>query len=463
MFESEIVGDRRHLTLTTEDGVIDRVVWGMITYNEIGRLVVPQMQTLDGRTVLRYDVSGLAPLTAMREQAGRRATVLALVDGLVETLIEAEKFMIGLESFVLTPEHVYLDPATFVPSVLCLPLRGRESDNFAATLREFLLHLWYDRADDREYVGELVAVLPPHGPVDLGLLSRTLRNLEVRRGDSAPVPRMGPPQNHVGPPAGGVPESHVHVVPAAVHGGYAAAHVEPGAGSNGAPHLDPGQTPAVVDHAGEKPMSLIYLLQHWTKENKDLYDQQRRARSAAAAGQVQAPTTGIAAGQVHPAAPGYEQAPGHAAVPVPMPVPMPGEATSAMPTHAHAGVAAVPGYGPGGLPVADPVAVPVQAADTPPVVRGRLRRGTTGEAILLDKPVLVLGRRRARVDIAIAGETVSKNHALLYLEGDAWALTDNGSTNGTEVDGVAVEPYVPVRLGPGSWIRIGDEVLTLEV
>lgn len=437
MFESETAGGRTHLVLVADDSAIDNVVWGMVTHNEIGRVIVPQRSALDGRTVFRYDITGLVPLTEMREHSGRRQTVLTLVDGLVDTLVEAEKFMIGVESFALTRDHVYIDPESFVPSVLCVPLRERVADDLAASLREFLLHLWYDRAEDRDYVGELVAVLPPSVPVDLGLVSRTLRNLEVGRGEPSPVVRT--PQFHTGPPPGGLPTSHGVVAPPPRDRADHRSTDRFPSPEAPSPHVHRGEPGGSGD---EKPMSLLYLLQHWTKENKELYEQQRRGRSETQPAVPQ------------PVAP-HVVAPQHGATPVGLP--------AAVVDHA-AGALAVPqviaeNYAAG--PVAAAPATPQGQPGGPSVVHAWLRRESSGEVIALDKQVMVLGRRRARVDIAIAGDTVSKNHALLYAEGAGWALTDNGSTNGTLVDGAPVERYVPVRLAAGSTIQIGDEVLTL--
>ena len=52
---------------------------------------------------------------------------------------------------------------------------------------------------------------------------------------------------------------------------------------------------------------------------------------------------------------------------------------------------------------------------------------------------------------------VSTEHASIRWNGDQWELRDLGSTNGTLLDGVRVDPGEPMRIDVGSRIEFGDE------
>src|SRR5690348_8093322 len=67
--------------------------------------------------------------------------------------------------------------------------------------------------------------------------------------------------------------------------------------------------------------------------------------------------------------------------------------------------------------------------------------------------------RDQECDLTLLDETASREHAVLSALADGGALlTDQGSTNGTYVNGVRVE--APVILQGGERLQIGDTLLT---
>lgn len=70
--------------------------------------------------------------------------------------------------------------------------------------------------------------------------------------------------------------------------------------------------------------------------------------------------------------------------------------------------------------------------------------------------------RSPRNDITLARPFVSEFHGVLDFDSRGVLYTDLGSTNGSEVDGVRVEPRRPVPLRPATVIRIGTLCLTFE-
>lgn len=72
-----------------------------------------------------------------------------------------------------------------------------------------------------------------------------------------------------------------------------------------------------------------------------------------------------------------------------------------------------------------------------------------------------IGRDRD-CDLALDHPTVSRAHAILQRSGageDSWTLTDQGSTNGTRVNGWRARGTVPVRAG--DVVRFGEAEYTL--
>jgi predicted component of type VI protein secretion system len=73
---------------------------------------------------------------------------------------------------------------------------------------------------------------------------------------------------------------------------------------------------------------------------------------------------------------------------------------------------------------------------------------TEGQSILLDKPILLLGRHQ-ECDIQLPSRKVSRRHCCIAQVGDHLVVRDLGSTNGIRINGV--------RVFEGS-LRAGDEL-----
>jgi predicted component of type VI protein secretion system len=77
---------------------------------------------------------------------------------------------------------------------------------------------------------------------------------------------------------------------------------------------------------------------------------------------------------------------------------------------------------------------------------------TDGPSILLDKPILLLGRHQ-ECDIQLVSRKVSRRHCCIAQVGDHLVVRDLGSTNGIRVNGVRV---VEGQLKPGDELTIGN-------
>ncbi|MEZ6055392.1 MAG: ATP-binding protein [Planctomycetaceae bacterium] len=81
-----------------------------------------------------------------------------------------------------------------------------------------------------------------------------------------------------------------------------------------------------------------------------------------------------------------------------------------------------------------------------------------GRRYEVGEPPIVIGRG-ARSDIRIHDTEVSRHHAELQQNEEAWELVDTGSSNGTFLNGVAIDRH---RLSSGDQIQVGRTVLLFE-
>lgn len=76
------------------------------------------------------------------------------------------------------------------------------------------------------------------------------------------------------------------------------------------------------------------------------------------------------------------------------------------------------------------------------------------QSLSLDSPRIVLGRSKGS-DVRIPDASVSSRHATIRQRGADYLLMDEGSTNGTFVDGRKLSPGSPVVLDQKSVVRLG--------
>jgi len=82
-----------------------------------------------------------------------------------------------------------------------------------------------------------------------------------------------------------------------------------------------------------------------------------------------------------------------------------------------------------------------------------------GNRLQVRVPVVNIGRAEYN-DLVIPDESVSTMHAKLQRREEIWVLSDNGSTNGTFVDGERLTGEAV--LSPGALIRFGETAVMFE-
>jgi pSer/pThr/pTyr-binding forkhead associated (FHA) protein len=88
------------------------------------------------------------------------------------------------------------------------------------------------------------------------------------------------------------------------------------------------------------------------------------------------------------------------------------------------------------------------------ILHSALYRGPSAP-LDLEKDVLLFGRA-SECDLKLRDPSISLRHATLRQEGEDFILTDEGSSNGTYVGEVRLEPRRPYRLAEGELVRMGS-------
>jgi len=103
----------------------------------------------------------------------------------------------------------------------------------------------------------------------------------------------------------------------------------------------------------------------------------------------------------------------------------------------------------------DPTA-PYDAMERPTAARLVVTAGPRkGMEFALADPLTTIGRARGN-SVALADVSVSRRHSRLELQRDSWVIVDEGSGNGTRVNGRPVQRH---RLHHGDEIALGDTAM----
>lgn len=103
----------------------------------------------------------------------------------------------------------------------------------------------------------------------------------------------------------------------------------------------------------------------------------------------------------------------------------------------------------------------VAEVEAAPIV-GRLV-STDGKLVFdVREGVMTIGRRGTN-DVVVPDPYCSGSHAELKAEGGQFTITDVGSTNGTLVNGVKIEPNSPRVVLPGDELTLGNTVFRIEM
>jgi pSer/pThr/pTyr-binding forkhead associated (FHA) protein len=90
------------------------------------------------------------------------------------------------------------------------------------------------------------------------------------------------------------------------------------------------------------------------------------------------------------------------------------------------------------------------------------RLETQGKSKNLPNKIFAIGRDR-RNAVIIADSKVSKFHALVTFKDGAVFIRDSNSTNGTYINGKAIEPNKDIKLNNKDIIIVGDTKITYYV
>lgn len=516
-FTFENQGTNTYLVYEIQDGdELDSMSLGMLTNNRIPGFAPAAFMQMDMTKFIKYNVSAKVSVTNLFSGPVNKKRLVGVFSGIVDAMLSAEDYMLDPQSVLLDLDYIFADVSTCETVLVCLPVHepGKAPVDLGTFFKNIIFRTQFDQTENCDHVAQIINYLngsPVLSLADFKVLLDGLKNPSVQAAPQ-PVPQSAPqPQVVTAPPKQEVkPQPVVNTPPAQPV--YQPVQTQPvNQGRNGVIHgyqpqqapaqppihppVAPRQNPAPQQApvaSDEKPISMLYLLQHYNKENAAKYKAQQEAKKAqkgtadnkkkqtAPPAPQKAPQSRPAAGfaipNQNPQNPGFS-IPNQPAQPMaPQPVPQ-----QSRPYQQPAPQAPQQQYQPIPQPVPQyqqnvPASKPISFGETT-VLGGQigettvlggaveqvkqdphLMRARNNERIPLNKPVFRIGKEKSYVDYFISDNTaVSRSHANIINRDGVFYVVDTNSTNHTYVNGAMIPSNQETQLTHGAKLRLANE------
>lgn len=525
-----------------ENDQIDTMTLGMLTNNKIPGLVPTTFTQMDKDKYIKFNVSAKVSASQFLSGTVKRKQLLGMFRGITEAMVAAEDYMLDKNDICLNADYIFADVSTCDSLLICLPVKASDGGSPLAEtaeknegpvefFRNIMFTTRFDQTEDCNYVARIMNYLNTTSVPDMRDMKQMLDGLDRQTTETPLTPVQGQMMAQPGgqsygqsmqQPAGqlfdqaqsfeqvqsfGQAQSYEQSRSAAQDMAAVGNVVPMPAGKpvqNPSGTVSPKKAKSTAKKAEksnqekqpENPadntpeMTFMYLMQHYSKENKAIYDAQKEAKKQkndkkstktkekpasksdkksqanANVGFVVPGMDGTAVPPVQPVAPQpkVRAASVQSSQPQPTVTQVPPMQAQPQPT-----IMQTPPMQPQ-MPVMSETTVLVSPmiGETTVLVNGQLpgqnqmipflirRKGN--EKISLNKPVFRIGKERSYADYFIGDNTaISRSHANIVSRDGEYYLIDTNSTNHTFLNGQMIQSNVETKLAHGDTIRLANE------
>lgn len=498
----------------SSDEMVDSLGLGMITNNSISGLAQTMCIQMDTEKYIKYNVSAKISVSQFFSGVINKARLLGVFNGIVDALINSEEYMIDQNTLVLDLDYIFSDVSTCETVLICLPVLDMDKPpvDFGLFFKNIMFSSQFDQTENCDYVAKIMNYLnstPAFSFVDFKNVLKEIESTNASAREVKHVTKLVARETeHKAQPVVAVNTgatqnvSQPVVVDVSVKNISGAQELDSSMSDDlfkgsAAENLSESENETVEN---EKPMSMFYLMQHYTKENKAIYDAQQAAKKAAKKKESKKSTAKSEVSDKHKssvsfAVPGAPSGSGDFSIPgqkVPDVSSMKNTAGNAMqPVVASAKEPAVltsqPNVAQQGASTSSTVNIqpnPVisghpasfgetvvlnagMTGDTTvlnsamvnnPVITPHLIRIKDGKKVYINKPIFRIGKEKSYVDFFIGDNSaISRSHANILIREDKYFVVDTNSTNHTYIDGNILQSNSEYEIFHGTKLRFANE------
>lgn len=525
-----------------ENDQIDTMTLGMLTNNKIPGLVPTTFTQMDKDKYIKFNVSAKVSASQFLSGTVKRKQLLGMFRGITEAMVAAEDYMLDKNDICLNADYIFADVSTCDSLLICLPVKASDggsplaetaekNEGLVEFFRNIMFTTRFDRTEDCGYVAGIMNYLNTTSVTDMRDMKQILDGLDRQTTETPLTPVQGqmmaqpsgqsysqsmqqpagqpfdPAQPFEQVPSFGqaqlfeqsrsdaqdmVAVGNVVPMPAGKPVQNPSGTVSPKKAKSTAKKAEKSNQEKQPENPADNTpeMTFMYLMQHYSKENKAIYDAQKEAKKQkndkkstktkekpasksdkksqanANVGFVVPGMDGTAVPPVQPVAPQpkVRAASVQSSQPQPTVTQVPPMQAQPQPT-----IMQTPPMQPQ-MPVMSETTVLVSPmiGETTVLVNGQLpgqnqmipflirRKGN--EKISLNKPVFRIGKERSYADYFIGDNTaISRSHANIVSRDGEYYLIDTNSTNHTFLNGQMIQSNVETKLAHGDTIRLANE------
>lgn len=525
-----------------ENDQIDTMTLGMLTNNKIPGLVPTTFTQMDKDKYIKFNVSAKVSASQFLSGTVKRKQLLGMFRGITEAMVAAEDYMLDKNDICLNADYIFADVSTCDSLLICLPVKASDGGSPLAetaeknegpveVFRNIMFTTRFDQTEDCGYVAGIMNYLNTTSVPDMRDMKQMLDGLDRQTTETPLTPVQGqmmaqpsgqsysqsmqqpagqpfdPAQPFEQVPSFGqaqlfeqsrsdaqdmVAVGNVVPMPAGKPVQNPSGTVSPKKAKSTAKKAEKSNQEKQPENPADNTpeMTFMYLMQHYSKENKAIYDAQKEAKKQkndkkstktkekpasksdkksqanANVGFVVPGMDGTAVPPVQPVAPQpkVRAASVQSSQPQPTVTQVPPMQAQPQPT-----IMQTPPMQPQ-MPVMSETTVLVSPmiGETTVLVNGQLpgqnqmipflirRKGN--EKISLNKPVFRIGKERSYADYFIGDNTaISRSHANIVSRDGEYYLIDTNSTNHTFLNGQMIQSNVETKLAHGDTIRLANE------
>lgn len=537
-FNIENQGTHTYLTYQFKDKEnIDTMSLGMLSNNKVAGVAPIVYVQIDGDSFAKYDITSKVTAREFLEGHVNKKRLIGLFSSIITAIISSEEYMIDVNTLIFDLDYIYVDATTCKAEMVCLPVLGNDNSEFDLGLffKNIMFSVQFDPTESSEYITRIMNYL--NGAKNLNVADFKVKLDELKNQQSeAPAYQRQTATANTGKTDNASRSSQVY-------GGYSggsaeqtvakpkkskAAKVPTAKAEKAAPEMNiPGtniqvlgsnmQIPnapvqnSVQSTDDEDKISLMYLLQHYNKENAEKYKAQKENKNSGKASKSAKAEKPAKASKEKPAKKKKGAASGFSVPGQDAGFAVPGQ-NPKITAPGNNGGFAIPGQNsnfvkpekeqkievPGQKP-ASVVSGNMAAGEQPrptfiPPTMGRedadfgdtvvmaddmdfsdeatvvidenanmpavpfLIRKINNEKTMIDKPLVKIGRDKNHVDYCIDdNKAIGRNHANILNRGGEYFIVDINSTNHTYVDDRMIPSGAETKLSHGTKIRLANE------
>ncbi len=298
-FSYDYQGSSTFLTYTVEQNdVIDSMTLGMLTNNRISGLVPTLFTQMDDERYIKYNVTGRITAKNCFSSMVNKRRLLGLFRSMVDAMRAAEDYMFDSKSILLDMQYIFVDITTCDALFICVPIEGANETGRTAGefIKDVLFQSRYDQSENCDYIAKLMNYLNSTPQINLDSFASLLGSLDADETQSQKQATQGATIHQKQSPAPATIPQNQSGASAAASQRTPQPAIQPIASQQtveryptpqkdtirqtiGVVHQDVQQQnrnkPVDLEKNQEKPMSMWYLLNHYSKENLEKYRAQK--------------------------------------------------------------------------------------------------------------------------------------------------------------------------------------------